>query len=63
MVDPRGLFNPFFSIVDETWLVMMTCSDSFADFGGILNLQIGSPLTGTHVGFFQNEHQDRLQFR
>ena len=41
---------------------MMTGGDGSADLGGILNLQIGSPLTGTHVGFFQNEHQDRLQF-
>ena len=42
---------------------MMTGGDGSADLGSILNLQIVSPLTGTHVGFFQNEHQDRLQFR
>jgi len=32
---------------------MMTGGDGFADFGGILNLQMGSPVTGTHVGFFR----------
>ena len=41
---------------------MMTGGDGFADFGGTLNLQMGSPVTGTHVGFFQNQPQDRLQF-
>ena len=53
MVDHRCLFNPFFSRVDETWLVMMTGGDGFADFVGILNLQMGSPVTGTHIGFFR----------
>ena len=53
MVDHRCLFNPFFSRVDETWLVMMTGGDGLADFGGTLNLQMGSPVTGTHIGFFR----------
>ena len=53
MVDLLCLFNPFFSRVDETWLVMMTGGDGFTDFGGILNLQMESPVTGTHVGFFR----------
>ena len=53
MVDHRGSFNPFFSRVNETWLVMMTGGDGFADLGGILNLQMGSPVTGTYVVFFR----------
>ena len=53
MVDNRGWIDPFFSRVDKTWLVMMTGGDGFANFGGILNLQMGSPVTGTHVGFFR----------
>ena len=32
---------------------MMTGGDAFADFGGTLNLQMGSPVTGTHIGFFR----------
>ena len=32
---------------------MMNGGDSFADFLGILNLQMGSPVTGAHVGFFR----------
>ena len=57
MVDHRYLFNPFFSIVNETWLVMMTGGDGFADFEGILNLQMGIPLTGTPVSFFRIIHK------
>gem|GEM_PF-4426084 len=51
MVDHRGKFDPLFPRVDETWLVMMQGGDGFADFGNILNLQMGSPVTGAHVGF------------
>ena len=51
MVDNGGWIDPFFSRVDETWLVMMLGGDGFVDFGDILNLQMGSPVTGAHVGF------------
>ncbi|MCH2447389.1 MAG: hypothetical protein MK230_08535, partial [Candidatus Marinimicrobia bacterium] len=51
MVDHRGGIDPFFSRVDETGLVMMQGGDGFSDFGYILNLQMGSPITGAHVSF------------
>ena len=51
MVSHRCMFNLFFSKIDETWLVMKTSSDVFADFGDSHNFQIGSTITGTHVGF------------